>query len=83
MWGGQPQQDMWDMKPDAPEGIRSAFAPIRTNVPAIQLCDEMPMLAHQADKLALVRSVTHPSNSHEPSVYRTLTGKIDVVKTWI
>ena len=23
LWGGPPQQDMWDMKPDAPQGIRS------------------------------------------------------------
>ncbi len=77
LWGGPPQQDMWDMKPDAPEGIRSAFAPIQTNVTGMHVCDHMPMLAQQADKLAFVRSVTHPSNSHEPSVYRTLTGKID------
>lgn len=77
LWGGPPQQDMWDMKPDAPEGIRSIFRPIQTNVPGIQLCDHLPMLARQADKLALVRSVTHPSTVHEPSVYRTLTGKID------
>ncbi len=77
LWGGPPQQDMWDMKPDAPEGIRSAFAPIQTSVTSMHVCDHMPMLAQQADKLAFVRSVTHPSNSHEPSVYRTLTGKID------
>ena len=75
LWGGPPQQDMWDMKPDAPEGIRSAFRPIQTNVNGIHLCEHLPMLAQQADKLALVRSVTHPSNNHEPSVYYTLTGK--------
>src|SRR5438445_13545140 len=69
LWGGPPQQDMWDMKPDAPEGIRSLFRPIQTNVPGIQVCDHLPRLAQQADKLALVRSVTHPSNNHEPSVY--------------
>ncbi|MBI2806478.1 MAG: DUF1501 domain-containing protein [Planctomycetes bacterium] len=77
LWGGPPQQDMWDMKPDAPEGIRSLFQPIQTNVPGIQLCDHLPMLARHADKLALVRSVTHPSNVHEPSVYRTLTGQVN------
>jgi hypothetical protein len=77
LWGGPPQQDMWDMKPDAPEGIRSAFQPIATNVSGIHLCDHLPKLAQHADKLALVRSVTHPSTVHEPSVYRTLTGKID------
>src|ERR1051326_8471236 len=61
LWGGPPQQDMWDMKPDAPEGIRSLFQPIQTNVNGIQLCEYLPKLAQHADKLALVRSVTHPS----------------------
>jgi hypothetical protein len=68
---------MWDMKPDAPEGIKSAFRPIQTNVNGIQLCEHLPRLAQHADKLALVRSVTHPSTVHEPSVYRTLTGHIN------
>ena len=77
LWGGPPQQDMWDMKPDAPTGIKSAFAPIQTNVNGIQLCEHLPRLAQHADKLALVRSVTHPSNNHEPSVYYTLTGKVN------
>src|SRR5262245_44720147 len=75
LWGGPPQQDIWDMKPDAPDGIRSAFRPIRTNVPGMQLCEHLPRLARHADKLALVRSVTHASTVHEPSVYYTLTGK--------
>lgn len=77
LWGGPPQQDMWDMKPDAPEGIRSAFAPIATRVPGIQLCEHLPRLAQHTDKIALVRSVTHPSTIHEPSVYHTLTGKVN------
>src|SRR5437016_6641543 len=77
LWGGPPQQDMWDMKPDAPDGIRSAFRPIQTNVNGIHLCEHLPKLAQHADKLALVRSVTHPSTVHEPSVYRTLTGHIN------
>ena len=28
-YGGAPQQDMWDLKPDAPENIRGAFKPKR------------------------------------------------------
>jgi hypothetical protein len=28
--GGPSHQDMWDLKPDAPEGIRSLFKPIPT-----------------------------------------------------
>ena len=75
LWGGPPQQDMWDMKPDAPAGIRSLFQPIRTVVPGIDVCDQMPLLAQITDKIALVRSMSHPSNIHEASVYHTLTGK--------
>jgi hypothetical protein len=75
LWGGPPQQDLWDMKPDAPAGIRSQFAPIRTRVPGIDICDQMPRLAKHTDKLAIIRSVTHPSNEHEAGVYHMLTGK--------
>ena len=77
LWGGPPQQDMWDMKPAAPEGIRSQFGPIDTVVPGIQICDQMPRIARHIDKLVIVRSYTHPSNAHEVGVYHTLTGKIN------
>lgn len=75
LWGGPPQQDTFDMKPDAPEGVRSLFSPIHTVVPGIEICDQLPLLARCADKFAVVRSLTHDSNNHEPSVYRTLTGR--------
>src|SRR5205807_1696307 len=75
LWGGPPQQDLWDMKPDAPVGIRSHFKPIRTRVPGIDICDQMPLLARHTDKLAIVRSVTRPNNEHEAGVYHMLTGK--------
>jgi hypothetical protein len=75
LWGGPPQQDLWDMKPDAPEGIRSHFKPIRTNVPGIDICDQMPLLSRQMDKVSVVRSLTHPSDVHEASVYHMFTGK--------
>lgn len=77
LWGGPPQQDMWDMKPDSADGIRSQFQPIPTVVPGIDVCEHLPQFAKHTDKMAFVRSVTHPSNNHEPSVYRTLTGRID------
>jgi hypothetical protein len=75
LWGGPPQNDMWDLKPDAPDGMRSIFRPIRTTVPGIHVCDQMPLLAQQAAKVALIRSMSHPSTVHEPSVYYTLTGR--------
>ena len=75
LWGGPPQIDLWDMKPDAPVGIRSQFKPIDTATPGIRFCDRMPLLAKQSGKLAVVRSVTHPSNEHEPGVFHMLAGK--------
>jgi hypothetical protein len=77
LWGGPPQHDLLDPKPDAPEGVRSVFAPIRTNVPGITICDQMPLLARHMDKVAVVRSLSHASNNHEPSVYHMLTGRQD------
>lgn len=77
LWGGPPQQDMWDMKPDAPDGIRSEFKPIDTITPGIQICDQMPKIARHTDRMAIVRSYTHPSNAHEVGVYHTLTGQIN------
>src|SRR6476646_9243387 len=77
LWGGPPQQDMWDLKPHAPEGIRSQFQPIDTVVPGIRICDQMPKIAGHTDKMAIIRSYTHPSNAHEVGVYHTLTGKIN------
>src|SRR5262245_8997600 len=77
LWGGPPQMDMWDPKPHAPEGIRSYFDPIATNVPGVFFTDQLPRMAQHADKMCVVRSFTHPSNTHEVGVYHTLTGKVD------
>jgi hypothetical protein len=46
-------------------------------VPGIQICDQLPQIAKVTDKLAIIRSYTHPSNQHEVGVYHTLTGKIN------
>jgi hypothetical protein len=81
LWGGPPQQDLWDPKPDAPAGIRSPFLPIATNVPGIRICDQMPHLAQLMDRVAIVRSLTHGSNIHEPSCYHMLTGHEDMTFT--
>jgi hypothetical protein len=74
LWGGPPQMDLWDMKPDAPDGYKSLFRPVQTCVPGIELCDQLPLLSKHTDKVAFVRSVTHPSDVHSPSVYHMLTG---------
>ena len=77
LWGGPPQQDLWDMKPQSPTAMRSLFAPIATAVCGIDVCEHLSKFARLTDKVAIVRSLTHDSNNHEPSVYRTLTGRIN------
>src|SRR5512145_2146112 len=58
LWGGPGAQDTFDMKPEAPPEIRGEFKPIPTNVPGIQICEHLPLLAKSADKYTIVRSAT-------------------------
>jgi hypothetical protein len=73
--GGLAQQDSFDPKPDAPDNIRGEFAPIRTRVPGVLMCEHLPKLAERIDKWAMVRSLTHPSNDHSLGHHIMLTGR--------
>src|SRR5437867_220817 len=75
MWGGPAQQDTWDLKPDAPDVYRGEFQPIATSVPGLQICEHLPRLAQRADRLALIRSMTHNNVDHTGATHFLLTGK--------
>ena len=62
--GGAATQDMVDLKPDAPSGIRSEFRPIATTVPDLHVCEYLPGLAQWAHRMAIVRSVSHKGGCH-------------------
>jgi Protein of unknown function (DUF1501) len=64
--GGAPTQDMFDLKPGAPEKIRGEFKPIASNVPGIQICELLPRSARWMHRSALVRSVNHKAGCHNP-----------------
>jgi hypothetical protein len=72
--GGPPQHETWDPKPLAPAGIRGEMAAIQTNVPGLRFGELFPKLARQADKLCVVRSVTHDDRVHTSAGYTMLTG---------
>src|SRR6516225_9657338 len=57
MSGGPSQLDTVDPKPDAPAEIRGEFKAINTTAKGVQLCEHLPNLAKQADKLAIIRSM--------------------------
>lgn len=73
--GGPSQQDVWDLKPDAPSAVRGEFRPILTNVPGIEITEHLPKLARTADKYALIRSMSHDDGSHVNANYWTWTGR--------
>jgi hypothetical protein len=75
LFGGPSHIDIWDLKPDAPDGFRGEFRPTATNVPGIRVCEHLPRLARRADKYCLIRSMTHPHPRHGWGLYYMLTGK--------
>src|ERR1700712_4714191 len=51
--GGAATQDMYDLKPHAPTGVKSLFSPINTNVPGIEVCEHLPKTAQWMHRTAL------------------------------
>ncbi|REK11433.1 MAG: DUF1501 domain-containing protein [Planctomycetota bacterium] len=75
LFGGPSHIDLWDMKPDAPAEIRGEFRPAATNVPGIQICEHLPKLAAQMDKLCLLRSMEHRMPVHGPACSEMFSGR--------
>ncbi len=74
--GGPATIDMWDLKPDAPEGIRGEFRPIATTAPGVSICEHMPGLAKVMDRCTLVRSLGHSISAHGPGTIYMATGHL-------
>jgi hypothetical protein len=72
--GGQSQIDLWDPKPNAPLDIRGDFKPISTAVTGIHFTEPLPQVAKIADRLTVLRSMSHQDVDHGSAVYLTLTG---------
>src|SRR5215470_6866477 len=73
--GGPSHLDMWDMKPDAPDGIRGVFKPIASSLNGYQVSEHMPRLAKHMHRASVVRSMHHTvNNAHAAAVYTSLTG---------
>lgn len=73
--GGPSHLDMWDVKTDAPDGIRGEFQAIPTSVPGYFVGEHMPKLAQQMHRSTVVRSMHHGvNNAHAAAVYAAMTG---------
>jgi len=74
--GGLAQHDSFDLKPHAPVEIRGDFQSIATEVPGINVCEHLPLLAQRARQYALVRTMSHTENNHFPATHKELTGHV-------
>ena len=72
MNGGASQFETVDMKPGRPTG--GPFRPIATNVPGTQICELMPKMAQQMDKVALIRSMHTSEIDHPGGIHLMHTG---------
>jgi len=70
--GGLAHQDTFDLKPNAPAGIRGEFKPIATCLPGVQVCELLPRIAASMDKLAVIRSLVGQLDEH--SSFQSMTG---------
>jgi hypothetical protein len=67
--------DTWDPKPNAPAEIRGEFATIATAVPSLRIGEHLPLLAQQAQRFNLIRSVhCDARNDHSPGTHLVMTG---------
>lgn len=73
--GGGSHIDMFDPKPDA-SAIKGEFDPIATSIPGVYFSEKMPGLAARANRLAIVRSMSHGDNRHLSGSHNILTGAV-------
>ncbi len=66
--GGPSQKDTFDPK------STSAFRPISTNVPGIQISELFPRLAKRMDKISIIRSMQSVGDDHPEATYHSVTG---------
>ncbi|HKI37851.1 MAG TPA: DUF1501 domain-containing protein [Gemmataceae bacterium] len=74
LFGAPAHQDIWDLKPGARAEYRGEFKPIASSVPGTFLGEHIPRTARLLHRFALVRSVSHPDNTHTVAMHYMLTG---------
>ena len=72
--GGMAHQETWDPKPFAPSEYRGPYKAIDTNVAGLQFSENFKNLAKVADKMTVIRSMTHGEAAHERGTHNMFTG---------
>ncbi len=72
--GGMAHQESFDPKPLAPLEYRGSFGAVKTSLPGVHFCETIPKIAGVADKLTVVRSMSHGEAAHERGTHNMFTG---------
>lgn len=72
--GGLSHIDSFDPKPDTPVDTRGPFRSIATKIDDVRFSELCRNLAKVADKLSVIRSMTHTEAAHERGRHNMLTG---------
>ena len=72
LFGSHPQHETFDPKPAAPAEIQGEMGAIPTSVTGVAIGEGLPRTARIMDRIALVRSLTHPFPLHH--VHYALSG---------
>ena len=72
MSGGPSQFETFDLKPGAPTG--GPFKEIETAAKGVKISEHLPQLAKRANRLAILRSLTHREGDHIRATYLMHTG---------
>ncbi|MCX7409818.1 MAG: DUF1501 domain-containing protein [Planctomycetales bacterium] len=72
--GGFAHMDSFDPKPDAPLEYRGILGTVDTKLPGVQFSSHMQDTAKVADKLTVVRSMTHTEVDHSRGEHSMFTG---------
>ncbi len=72
--GGIAHQESWDPKPYAPSDYRGPYEAINTNVDGLQFGGHFKNMAKVADKVTVIRSMTHGEAAHERGQHNMMTG---------
>ena len=72
--GGIAHQESFDPKPYAPAEYRGPFGAIDTAIPGVQFGQNLPQIAKIADKITVIRSMSHGEAAHERGTQNMFTG---------
>jgi hypothetical protein len=72
--GGCAHQETWDPKPFAPIEYRGPLSTVDTAIPGVKFSQYLQKTAKIADKITVVRSMTHGDAAHERGTHNMFTG---------